>query len=824
MSLRRSVILLAAVLLAGSAAAQEAAAPPAERNVSEVIAQLAPRYQEWIRSVAGLMTRQELDFFLALGEDYRRDAFIAEFWEPRDPDPTTSRNELRERWEQYRREAGGLPYGDPRFVLYLLNGPPGGWSLPDGRPVARCFSRAKDFEIWFYDGSERTSREFIVIFQRLALSRPYEAYIPGGRFDPVNRSGGLPTEDVRLLCADELLRYAASEMQRIGGYNELLTEVMTPPLPSPEWLANFSASAAELPADAETFEVDVDLSFPARNQSRTAVQVVIGVPREASPGRTFDGAVFHDFLLTGEVIRDGSLFETFRYRFEGPTPEGGRIPIGFTRYLRPGPATLKVLLEDVYGNRFAAVDREIDVPSPEGLPAVDDASAPAAAALGPTLRLAVPPVDVLSGKVRFRATAEGEIEKVTFYLDDKPKFTKRDPPYSVELDLGDAPEPHRVRVVGFVGDEEVATDQIWLNQGSQRFRVRLIEPRAGGIYPGSFTARAEVDTPDTAPPERLELFLNQERVATLREPPFAHSVRLAGGEAAVVRAVAYLADGTSTEDAVLINASPFTETVEVRLVDLAVTVTDGEGRPITGLGQEQFEVYEDDIPQAIERFEVASDAPVRLALLLDRSISMAPHLDAVAEAALGFARAALRTPDDRVAVFSFAGEVSADAAFTDSAARIERALAGLVALGGTAFYDSLVQTLNNFDDAPGQTALVVFSDGQDESSRLTFDQALTTARRAGVTIYTLGLEEAFPDRSARRPLEDLAAETGGRAWFVAGVDELAGVYETVLAELGTRYLIAYQPPRGGAPEAFRAIRVEVEARGARVRTRRGYYP
>ena len=80
--------------------------------------------------------------------------------------------------------------------------------------------------------------------------------------------------------------------------------------------------------------------------------------------------------------------------------------------------------------------------------------------------------------------------------------SKRRPPYSVELNLGPTPEPHRVRVVGMVGDQEVATDQIWLNQGAQRFRVELIEPRVGGIYPGSLTARVEVQTPDGQPPSR----------------------------------------------------------------------------------------------------------------------------------------------------------------------------------------------------------------------------------------------------------------------------------------------------------------------------------
>ncbi len=80
-----------------------------------------------------------------------------------------------------------------------------------------------------------------------------------------------------------------------------------------------------------------------------------------------------------------------------------------------------------------------------------------------------------------------------------------------------------------MGGREVATDQLWINQGAQVFRVRLVEPRPGAIYPGGFTARAVVEAPGGGLPERLELFLDDERVATLDEPPFVHSLRLPGG-------------------------------------------------------------------------------------------------------------------------------------------------------------------------------------------------------------------------------------------------------------------------------------------------------
>jgi VWFA-related protein len=793
---------------------------PEARNAA--IEALDPRYRQWLQSVRGLITLAEADYFLGLEEDFRRDAFMEAFWEPRDPDRQTTSNELRERFEQYRGASGDVPYGDARFLVLLFNGPPTGWTLPDGRPVTRCFARSRELEIWYYDGSERTDKRFAVVFQQTSENNLYEVYHLGDNLRPIQRSK-LPTTNINLLCADELLRYTLSENARLGA-EVVLETALSAPLPSPEWLANFKASSTDLPDGAETFAVDTELSFPARNQSRTAVRLVIGVPLSEVPGRRFDGELFHNFQLVGEVVREGRLFEDFRYRFEGPTPDGvASVPIGFTRYLRSGPTSLRVLVEDVYGGRFAQLVRDIDVPSPEGLEQVETAVS-ALEQPEETLRLYAPPGDVHVGKMRFTARTRQELDKVTFYLDDQAVFSKRSEPYSVELDLGETPAPHRVRVVGFSGDREVATDQVWLNQGAQRFRVRLAEPRSGGIYPGSVTARVEVETPDGRPPERIELYLDDEQVASFTEPPLTRALKLADDQVAVVRAVAYLADGSTAEDAVVINTTSFVEEVDVRLVELWALVTGRDGRPLRGLTEAHFRVFEDGAEQRLRRFEEADAVPVRAALLIDRSASMAPHLARVGEAALSFVRAAVASPEDQVAVMSFADRVSVDAGFGAGAAPAERALAGLGAFGGTALYDSLIQSFNTFEGLSGPSALLLFSDGRDESSRLTFEQTLETARRAGVTLYSIGLTDAYPDRASRRVLEGLAAETGGEAFFLAGLDQLDAAYAEILEQLRSRYLIAYQPPGGKADSQYRGVRVEVDVKGAEVRTRQGYYP
>ncbi len=811
------------------AALASGVAPARAQPPTAPIAALEARYQQWLRSVLGLITKAELDYFLALSDDYRRDAFMEAFWKPRDPDPRTPTNELQRRWQEtVASNPGGPTPTDARVRLYLFNGPPGRWGLPDGREVSLCFSRSRELEIWFYNGSERTERRFPVILVQPTASSSYEVWQPGMNLR-ANQRSGLPTKDVSLLCADELLGYAANEITKVASYERLMEELLTPPQPSPEWLLSLGAASADPPPGAQTFEITDSIDFPARNQSRTGLRVLLRVAREQAPGRELDGVVFHHFVLSGEVIREGRLFESFRYLFEGPTPDDAdEIPIGFTRYLRSGPATLRLLVEDRFAGRYAQVVRDIEIPSPEGRPTIPPPAATiAAAGSGPSLRLLEPPAAVLAGRVRFEAIVQGEVDRVTFFLDGKPLLSKRRPPYSAELDLGSAPAPHRVRAVGLAGDLEVATDQLWLNQGAQRFRVRMIEPREGGIYPGGLTVRVEVDTPDGEQPERVEIYVGDQRVTTITEPPYARGLRLPSSRAEVVRALATLADGSSAEDAVVVNTSDFGERIAVQLIELPVLVLGRDGRPVAGLERDRFRIFEDGAPRSFDRFEWTDDLPVTAALLIDRSVSMKPELERVSGAALGFARAALRSPRDRIAVLSFADAPAVDAELTADAGAVERALAGLSAFGRTALYDAVARGVNYLEAESGVKALVLFTDGADESSRIAFDQAVAAAQRSGTSIYTVAPAASFADQASRRVLERLAAESGGSAHWVAAPededgDDLDAVFRSILDELRSRYWLAFQVDPAAGATGYRALRVEVDHPGAVVRARSGY--
>jgi len=147
-------------------------------------------------------------------------------------------------------------------------------------------------------------------------------------------------------------------------------------------------------------------------------------------------------------------------------------------------------------------------------------------------------------------------------------------------------------------------------------------------------------------------------------------------------------------------------------------------------------------------------------------------------------------------------------------------LAGLKAERGTALYDSLIFSFYTFNGLKGRRALLLLSDGKDEGSRFSFEEALDFARRAGVTVYAVGLG----DDVDKRKLSKISEETGGRAFFPRQADELAAIYAGIQEELRSQVLIAYQSTSPRNDPGFRLVDLKVNRPGLEAKTIRGYYP
>ena len=801
---------------------------------------LPEKYRAWLEDVELLLSEEERATFLSLSQDYQRDAFIRRFWEVRDEQPRTARNEFREGWEsrvvEARRRFGSLEDGRARVLLF--NG------IPDEVILSGCPDVLWPTEAWFYGRSERTRSQLVVVLYQKWAAGKYRIWNPLEGIEALYADGAALIEGRYskgiAACGD--VEHASRLAKAVGwvasqgmGWQMLEAKLdSAPPPPSGEWVPTFESYSTDLPEGAATFDARLEIEFPGKRQNRTVLQGILAVP-EASVVQ-LAGNRSYNFLLTGEVVKQGGdqpeLFDSFRYRFDLPAAQSGPIPLVFQRLLRPGDYTLVVKLEDMGSHRFFRAERPISVPvvdkdMPPPPPSDPEmarlmAEADAALASGETvLKLLEPFGELKTGMNRFDTLSSPDIVKVTFALDGKPVLTKRTPPYSVELDLGSLPKPRRLSAAGFdASGREVAQDELLVNAAYNRFKLRLLEPRQGQRYESSVPVRADVEVPDGESIERVEVYLDDTRVATLFQPPWEQPVVLPRSAAlSYVRAVAFLTDGSSTEDLVFVNAPEYLERIEVDFVELYASVLDRQGRPVPGLEAKDFAVSEDGVRQEIARFERVSDLPIHAAVVLDVSASMESSLTQATDAALGFLQSAVR-PKDRAALITFNDRPHLSVKFTKDVDALAGGLAGLKAERGTALYDTIIFSLFYFNGVKGQRAILLLSDGKDEGSRFGYEEALDSARRAGVAIYPIGLGEELE----KRKLEKLAEETGGRAFFLKDVSELAGIYAAIQEELRSKYLVAYQSTNTAGGDEFRAVELKVSRPGTEVKTMRGYYP
>jgi len=271
--------IIALLLVAGVAGASAGLRP--------IPSDLPERFQRWLEAIDTLISDREWAAFVALEENYQRDAFIEAFWRQRDPYPDTARNELRERIDErtaFARQRFDDLRADTRARFLMLNG------IPDRWAALECPGITHQMEVWIYDLSLRFRDPFPVFFFRRfdlgAWVRWDEIYGTNVLF---KRAG-----DLSLEAACEGLHLVRDALQMIGEINQkggandrymfVLDRLEQPEKPpSGEWLGTFASYATKPPADAQPFDGEVSVSFPGWRQSRTVVQGVIRVAASALP-------------------------------------------------------------------------------------------------------------------------------------------------------------------------------------------------------------------------------------------------------------------------------------------------------------------------------------------------------------------------------------------------------------------------------------------------------------------------------------------------------------------------------------------------------------
>ena len=272
----------------------------------------------------------------------------------------------------------------------------------------------------------------------------------------------------------------------------------------------------------------------------------------------------------------------------------------------------------------------------------------------------------------------------------------------------------------------------------------------------------------------------------------------------------------------------------VDLVSLNVIVTDSRDRFVTGLSQQDFSVFEDGVQQDVSFF-AATQVPLDLAILLDTSSSMSDKMATVQQSAIDFA--SQLQAGGRVTVVGIKDSARTlhelDGDVQGACAAIRRTSAS----GGTALYNALYTTIKQMQkvhSANGEIrrqAIALFTDGDDTTSLVTFDDLLVLAKQAGIAIYTIVLKSPYPQfgltsqkyfGESEFAMKSLARETGARSFFPTDISQLAGVYSLITQELSNQYVLGYTSTNPRQDGAFRRILVRVDEPNVRTRTRSGY--
>ncbi|HWW13565.1 MAG TPA: VWA domain-containing protein [Candidatus Dormibacteraeota bacterium] len=270
--------------------------------------------------------------------------------------------------------------------------------------------------------------------------------------------------------------------------------------------------------------------------------------------------------------------------------------------------------------------------------------------------------------------------------------------------------------------------------------------------------------------------------------------------------------------------------VDVKLVNVYVTVTDARGAPVAGLKKENFVVQEDGLVQKISVFDKESAVPLSIALAIDTSLSTRHDLPLEQASAKRFAHAILR-PVDALSVFGFSETVLQSSPYTADLKRIDEGIDHIRLGAATALFDAVYLASRSLDHRQGRKVMVLITDGGDTISKLDYKEAVRAAEEAEAIVYSIIVvpieNSAGREIGGEHALIQLSEDTGGKYYYATSMSQLDDAFRQISDELRTQYLLAYYPSQRLSNSQFRRIQVGIsgptEATAYRVRNRAGYY-
>jgi Ca-activated chloride channel homolog len=265
-------------------------------------------------------------------------------------------------------------------------------------------------------------------------------------------------------------------------------------------------------------------------------------------------------------------------------------------------------------------------------------------------------------------------------------------------------------------------------------------------------------------------------------------------------------------------------------VNVVFTVTDKHGRHITDLKQGDFRVVDDSKPpEEVRSFHAETNLPLQVGLLIDASNSVRDRFKFEQESAVEFLNQTVRPQYDHAFVVGFDATPEVTQDFTDNTELLAHGVHELRPGGGTALYDAVYfacrdKLLKSPQNTPSRRAIILLSDGDDNLSHVSREEAIEMAQRAEAIVYTISTNVSGVKGSGDKVLERIADATGGRAFFPFQIRDVANAFAEIQNELRSQYAISYKPANFKADGHYRTIEIVANDRkNFRVRSRRGYY-
>jgi len=274
---------------------------------------------------------------------------------------------------------------------------------------------------------------------------------------------------------------------------------------------------------------------------------------------------------------------------------------------------------------------------------------------------------------------------------------------------------------------------------------------------------------------------------------------------------------------------PTTIRVFTNEVNVVFIVTDKHGKRITGMKQNDFRVLDDNKPAEVRSFRSEANLPLQVGLLVDASNSVRDRFKFEQESAIEFLNQTVRPRYDQAFVIGFDSTPEVTQDFTDNTEKLAHGVKELRPGGGTAMFDALYyacrdKLMKQPQSGPTRRAIILLSDGDDNQSHVTREEAIEMAQRAEAIVYTISTNISGTKSKSDKVLERIADATGGRAFFPFQLRNVADAFAEIQEELRSQYAVAYRPADFKADGHFRTIEIIASDRkNFQVRARRGYY-